>query len=110
MTHECSSNSCHEQCCSCSNCNCHCHEEHHDTYSHELLDLADEAWMEVLKDKIKDEIKKISGDHLNQMAKLVATSNHTRWKDKMLEKNNRHEFEHQLANLLSTSQAKGKKG
>jgi len=100
----CSSHSCGEQCCSCHSCKCACHNhDHHEKYSHELLDLADEAWMEVLKDKIKEEIKQLSGEHLTQMAKLVATSNHARWKEKMLEKKGIQDFEDHLHQLLFNS-------
>lgn len=99
-------NSCHshseEQCCSCHSCKCDCHN-HHQKYSHELLELADEAWMEVLKEKIKEEIRQMSGEHLTKMAKLVATSNHNRWKETMQEKKGIQEFEDQLHELLFCS-------
>lgn len=44
-----------------------------------LLCLADEAWKEVVKDKIKKEIEKNAGAKLDALAKLVAEANHTKW-------------------------------
>lgn len=44
-----------------------------------LLCLADEAWKEVVKDKIKQEIEKNSGAKLDALAKLVAEANHKKW-------------------------------
>lgn len=44
-----------------------------------LLCLADEAWKEVVKEKIKKEIEKSSGAKLDAIAKLVAETNHRKW-------------------------------
>lgn len=44
-----------------------------------LLCLADEAWKEVVKDKIKQEIEKTAGAKLDALAKLVAETNHKKW-------------------------------
>lgn len=44
-----------------------------------LLCLADEAWKEVVKDKIKKEIEKNAGAKLDALAKLVAEANHQKW-------------------------------
>ncbi|MEI8366515.1 MAG: hypothetical protein WCF65_08895 [Parachlamydiaceae bacterium] len=112
----------HEACCHeghhhedhCHEGHCHDHSEHsccshehgnechhHERYADVLLDLADEAWMEVLKEKIKEEIRHASGDHLNELAKLVSSSNHARWKDKLQQKQDVCEFEGRLHELLS---------
>lgn len=111
MSHECHHGSCsheghhfHEHgCCSCSanhQCGCNCHRHHH-KYSDELLDLADEAWMEVVKEKIKEEIRQHSGEHISKLAKLVAESNHSRWNHILSEKKNHEDFEKNLRNLVS---------
>jgi len=109
MSHECHDScshghsheqSCGENCCACHNCQCACHNHQQEKYSHELLELADEAWMEVLKEKIKDHIRQISGDRLTKMAELVSTSNHARWKEKMQEKKDIQDFEERLHELL----------
>lgn len=52
-------------------------------FAHQLLEMADEAWMCCLKDKIKAQINSASGAHLDGLAKLVATANKERWDHKM---------------------------
>ena len=100
----------YNQSCSKGACECSCHEmhdhhHHHDAHEHqdyadELLELADDAWMEVLMDKIKEEILAHSGEHLTQLAKLVTATNHERWKDKLAEKYNKENFREELRQLM----------
>jgi hypothetical protein len=45
--------------------------------------MADEAWMEILKEKIKKQIESAGGEHLDQLAKIVAESNKERWEHKL---------------------------
>jgi hypothetical protein len=56
--------------------------------------------MEVLKDKIKEQILKQSGDHITKLAKLVSQTNHAHWTDKIDEKKAVDSFEQQLWELL----------
>jgi hypothetical protein len=86
-------------CCCHQQCQCDCHKQQH-KYADELLRLADEAWMEVVKEKIKEEIRQNSGEHLKQLAQLVAASNQKRWSEKLSEKKNHDDFEGQLKNLI----------
>lgn len=116
MSHHCHGSCSHEgqpqssggSCCPCHNCKCGCHTckcECHarkGKYADELLALADQAWMEVLKEKIKKEIESHSGEHLNQTAKLVAEANHTRWKEKLQARKDSQDFEDRLRNLIFT--------
>jgi hypothetical protein len=83
--------------CGCGCQSCHCHQE---KYADQLLRLADDAWMEILKEKIKEEIRLNGGEQLTQLAKLVSTANHARWKDKMQGKKDHEDFECQLKNAL----------
>jgi hypothetical protein len=112
MSHECHHGSCshktHSHSASCCHgsegseyvcCDCGCHHKSH-KHSDELLALADEAWMELLKEKIKEEINKYSSQHIEEIASLVAKSNHARWKCKMEEKKNHHLFEDELQNIV----------
>ncbi len=97
--------------CGCSNCCCEessCESEHDGHMkSHKLLQIADVAWMEVLKEKIKEHI--IANDHkIDELAKIVSEANHERWKHKMKEEKccTEHEeccekFEHKLCELFS---------
>jgi hypothetical protein len=108
MSHSCNGKSCSEGhhghsasdcgCCCHKQCGCPCH--HKQKYADQLIEIADEAWMEVLKEKIKDEIRKKSGDHLTQMAQLVNESNHKRWVDKIDERKNAENFDDRLRDLL----------
>lgn len=101
--HSCESHegSCHHgagSCCSDQHvCHCPCH---HEKYSDTLLKLADEAWMEVLKEKIKDDIRKKSSEHLDKLAQLVSATNHQRWKEIMCKKDCVDEFERKLKELM----------
>jgi len=65
-----------------------------------LLCLADDAWREVVKEKIKQEIEKTSGAKLNALAKLVAEGNHRRWSYMIEGKQKCEEFKQQLKELL----------
>jgi hypothetical protein len=66
-----------------------------------MLEMADEAWMEVLKDKIKQEIISSHGANLDKLAKIVSESNSCRWKHKMALQNSCHEYEAKLADHFS---------
>lgn len=85
----------HDHCCEESHhhhdCGCCCHngasmENAHPDFAHELLELADAAWMELLKDKIKEQIKSSNGAQLDKLAKLVNHANKERWDHKMAKK------------------------
>lgn len=76
---------CQSSCCGCSCCaeeSC-CHEEEECcTKSEKLLEIANLAWVEVLKDKIKEHI--LANDKkIDELAKIVAEANHRRWKQKI---------------------------
>ncbi len=93
----------HDECCS------HSHEEHceeHSDFACDLLELADEAWMCLLKDKIKEQILATNGKHLDELAKLVTESNHSRWKLKMAKKANVEAFREKLHVLFSNGEKK----
>lgn len=120
MSHECNDSCCgshhhahhqhygyshHHGECSCC-CHCECSGHHQGKFSKELLELADQAWMDVLKESIMDEIRRTSGEHLKKMAKLVNETNHERWKELMSEKKGFEDFEARLKGLLYGSQKK----
>lgn len=91
--------------CGCQLCSCGC-SCHQGKYSDQLVRLADEAWMEVLKEKIKDEIRQNGGDQIAQLAKLVSSANHARWRDKMQSKRDHDDFENNLKNILGSPSKK----
>ncbi len=65
-----------------------------------LLCLADEAWRELLKDKIKQEIQKTAGPKLDSLAKLVAETNHRRWTHQIQGKIKCDEYKQQVKDAL----------
>lgn len=95
----------------CSTEECHsgneCRDGHGDEHCRFFLELADCAWAEVLKEKIKDHIKKNDSEYLDRLAELVAGANKKRWKNKMAKKNDCHEFSQSICDLFSCSD-KGK--
>ena len=73
-----------ENSCGQNKCNCSCHEHKgHECEEMEMnfLELADKAWMELLKEKIKARITATSNDTLEQLASLISDANHNRWKE-----------------------------
>lgn len=82
-------------------CPCHkevCHEE--GEMSDWFMDVADEAWTEVLKDKIKDHILKNNDKRMNELAKIVSEANNERWKAKLNKKHSCAEFKMKLAHFF----------
>lgn len=75
---------CQKSCCggSCGgdkSCSCECH------YATKFLELADRAWMEVLKEKIKEHIQS-NAKNMDELARLISEANHARWQKKMEDK------------------------
>lgn len=97
----CSEVECHE-CCD-DVCEAHEHHHHHEegSFAHELLEMADEAWMEVLKEKIKEHIVKAHGKNLDKLAQLVSESNAERWKSKLALQKNHGEYLEKIAHFFS---------
>ena len=103
---ECHSN---EKCC----CSCHsshskqeqsCHgEDPHDAFSKSLLEAADCAWMEVLKDKIKEHILATQNDRMKELAKIASEGNSQRWKHKMEKKQGCMDFKEKLCRFFGQS-------
>ncbi len=78
-------------------------EEHcHCGGAEKLLHIADEAWKEVLKDKIKAKIIEHKGSHMDRLAEAIAKANGERWKHKISAKTNYHEFKESLRELFSS--------
>lgn len=83
-----------------SECHGHSHEDECGDFSKILLELADEAWMELLKDKIKEKILASSGKNLDQLATTVSEANKERWKSKMAAKKQCHAYKDKLHEIL----------
>lgn len=102
----------HEKCC----CSCHtrqeesCYDEDNHEHEHEheelidcLIEAADCAWMEVLKDKIKEHILATQNDRMKELAKIVAEGNNQRWKFKMEKKQGCADFKEKLCRFFGQS-------
>lgn len=66
-----------------------------------LLALADDAWMELLKEKIKIEIEKSGGQHMDKIAKLVADANCAKWGNMIHAKVKCDEYKENLKALMT---------
>ena len=85
-------------------CCCHSHEEdchEHGDFASDLLELADEAWMCLLKDKIKEQILATNGKQIEELAKLVSDSNNSRWKLKMAKQNTVEDFRNKVHDFFN---------
>ncbi|MBS4168536.1 hypothetical protein [Parachlamydia sp. AcF125] len=82
-----------------------CCEHHHHAvvekdFAHQLLEMADEAWMEILKDKIKEQILSTDGSNLEELAKMVSQTNHDRWKHKIATNATVHEYREKFSSFF----------
>ena len=104
---------CQDQSC-CSGCGCDskssccseetehgCHESECD-FASTFLELADEAWMEVLKEKIMDHIR-ANAKNMDQLAALISETNNSRWHKKMEHKQCKANYEEKLREFLHMS-------
>lgn len=66
-----------------------------------LLALADEAWSELLKEKIKAEISKSCGEGMDKLAKLVAETNKAKWAHTIQGKVKCNEYKDKLKAIFS---------
>jgi len=66
-----------------------------------LLALADEAWHELLKDKIKAEIAKSCAEGMDKLAKLVAETNKAKWTHTIKGKVKCEEYKDKIKELFS---------
>lgn len=65
-------------------------------FSAKLIQMADDAWTCLLKEKIKARVEKINGAQLDQLADLVAASNNERWKEKLKAKESCNDFQEKI--------------
>jgi len=85
------------------------HEEHHAKHDEEqhsceekFLKLADDAWMEILKEKIKNEIEKNQGESLEKLAEIITKTHCEKWKHEVNIKSKCEEYKKTLKNFFSS--------
>lgn len=92
----------------CSNPKCCCsHEQEeldhdndlYDDKTEWLLEVADLAWAEVLKEKIKEHILANQNEHMTELAKIVSEGNHELWKYNMANQQADDDFKEKLCNF-----------
>lgn len=71
-------------------------------FAEKFLELADCAWMEVLKEKIKEQIRTHS-KNLDELAAIIAEANHVRWHKKMEKKQCCKGFEEKVRGFFEKS-------
>jgi hypothetical protein len=98
----------HSNCCHTHDSCCHENEEDRCEFSEQLLEMADEAWMELVKEKIKEQIQATSGKKLDELAKLVNETNHERWGEFFAEKRTTENFKSRLREYFHSSERKKK--
>lgn len=93
-------------------CGCQCHSgavKHGECdYPAKFLELADQAWMEVLKEKIKEQIK-TDAKHMDELARLISEANKERWHRKMANKQQNCNYEEKLKQFFSSACENGQK-
>lgn len=88
--------------CGCKSCGC--------DYASKFLELADCAWKELLKEKIKEHIQS-SSKNMDELARIIAEANRERWQKKMDAGKCSGSFEKQLCEFFGQScETKGQKG
>ena len=102
MTDECCNNM-HEYQKECS-CGCGSHKHSHEggcNCAEHFLTIADEAWKEVLKEKIKAKIVAKKGEHIEKLAEIIAVANGEKWKHKISAKMKCNQFKDSLKDFFS---------
>lgn len=93
----------HDECCGC---------DHEGGFSDQFLALADEAWMEVLKEKIKENILK-NDARIKELAAIISETNHERWSKIIGERRLKEMYKERLHDYFGgsccTPKGKGKK-
>lgn len=98
--------------CGCSGCSCSsqgsgggcgCGNKQGDcNYASKFLELADCAWMEVLKEKIKEHIQS-NAQHMDELARMISEANRERWQKKMENKQCCGNFEEKINEFFGQS-------
>ncbi len=95
-----SNSSCH---CDChKGCGCSCHNKSQGAegeccVSDPLIQLADQAWMELMKEKIKAQFQASSGSKMDGVAKVLASACGAKWQLKMATKQHRDDYKKNLS-------------
>lgn len=84
---------------------CCCHSHHHSCEeeacaSDIYIKLADQAWLNVLRKKMEENLEKHVGNHLGKVAEFVCEANKKRWKGKFAKNHCIEEYKEGLKRLF----------
>ena len=88
--------------CGCGSKDCGCSTSGKCNCAEKFLELADAAWTELLKEKIKNKINSKKGEHMEKLAEIVAKANGDKWRTKLSSKTNAQEFKNTLKEFFSS--------
>ena len=95
MGHECGE----ESCCAAKSAECCCEEESK-SMGKMMMDLANEAWSELMKEKMKAAYEKAVGDKMNKSSQASVEACMAYWNNKMKEQASCAEFEEKLKRAM----------
>lgn len=93
---------CNKSQCGCQKSSCGSSGEKSCNMADKFLELADQAWMEVLKEKIKENIK-ANAKNMDDLARLISEANHEKWQKKIESKKCCGGFEERLKSFFDQS-------
>ena len=88
-----------ESCCTAKSAECCCEEESK-SMGKMMMDLANEAWSELMKEKMKASYEKAVGDKMNKAAQVSVEACMAYWNNKMKEQASCAEFEEKLKRAM----------
>ena len=93
---------CEDKCCSAGkeSCCCECSCSESNDLSKMIMQLANEAWGELMKEKMKAAYDKAVGDKMNKAAQVGVEASMAFWSGKMKEKASFAEFEEKLKKAM----------
>jgi hypothetical protein len=91
-----------EECCETTKQGCcsSCEEDQMDKMDF-LYELADEAWSELMKEKVKKALEKIQGEHMNKTAQVIAEARLAYWGNKMRSQGEEASWEDKIKECVS---------
>ena len=84
----------------CSNESCCSYKDEMEDKSKMMMDMANEAWHELMKDKIKSAYEKLIGEKMNKTAHVCAEMCIAYWGNKMKEEMTSAEFEDKIRKAM----------
>lgn len=94
----------HNCCCEHEHC-CNGHHHQYDDFSSQLLEIADEAWLELMMEKIKKVIEKTNGSQMDQLAKVVAKTNKKCWESKVCTNECKEDYRKTIKDFLESNKS-----